>query len=214
MFITVSMWPLILLGMVYVISKKITISCSQGYTDFPSTKWATKPWIEAVIAANEYGRQTGFQLDIAPGPSWPASSPDVQPDDEASAKEVVTGRIVVGNGTEYSGDIPPPYSEPEPGVFNQTLLALQAWRVNNASSAAIPTVVLDAETLIDLTKSVIKGQIRWTPPDNATWILLSYYMRGTAQRPEAVCSFSNLLTQAISTYLRDFRDHTQTQKEL
>jgi hypothetical protein len=157
----------------------------QEGADFETIQWATTPWIDAVIAANERAKSTGFQLDIAPGPSWPASSPDVRPDDEAAAKEVVTGRIVVANGTTYSGGIPPPYSEPEPGVFNQTLLALQAWRVNAASVPTAATVVLDSETLVDLTKKIVKGKITWTPPDKGTWILLSYHMRGTAQLPEA-----------------------------
>jgi hypothetical protein len=147
--------------------------------------WGEDPWIDAVSAAYEHAHSLDFQVDIALGPSYPASVPSLRPDDEGAATEVVSGRIAVADGTTYSGAIPTPYVAATAGVNNETLLALQAWRVNASSHVTAVPVVLDSTTLIDLTAKVKNGNITWTPPDNGTWLLLSFYMRGTGQPPEA-----------------------------
>jgi hypothetical protein len=147
--------------------------------------WGTDPWVDAVLTAYRHAESLDFQVDIALGPSYPASVPSLRPDDEGAATEVVSGRIVIANGTTYSGAIPPPYVAATAGVNNETLLALQAWRVNASNPVTAVPVVLDSTTLIDLTKNVTNGNITWTPPDSGTWLLLSFHMRGTGQPPEA-----------------------------
>lgn len=147
--------------------------------------WGTDPWTEAVSTAYKHALSLDFQVDIALGPSYPASVPNLQPDDEGACTEVVSGRIVVANGTEYSGAIPPPYIAAAAGVNNETLLALQGWRVNGTSSLTAVPIVLNSSTMIDLTSQVKNGNITWTPPDSGTWLLMSFRMRGTGQPPEA-----------------------------
>lgn len=70
------------------------------------------------------------------------------------------------------------------GVSNKAIIYVQAWRVNSASNTSDAQVIIDQPTLIDLTAKVLNGQITWTPPDNATWLLLSAWLCGTGQVPE------------------------------
>lgn len=147
--------------------------------------WATEPWIEAVQAASDHANSVDFQIDLAMGPSYPASVPTLTPDDPAAEKEVVAGRVVVGNGTTYSGPVPPPDKEPESGVNNKTLLGVQAWRMNAASTPTAVPVVLDLGTRVDLMSKVDNGDVTFTPPDNGTWLIISYHMRGSGQVAEA-----------------------------
>ena len=147
--------------------------------------WATEPWIDAAKAASDHAEPLHFQIDFALGPSYPASVPTLTPDDPGAEKEVASGRVVVGNGTTYSGPVPEPDVEPEDGVNNKTLLAIHAWRMNAASTTTAVPVVLDLDAWVDLTNKVKNGAVTFTPPDNGTWIIIAYHMRGTGQVAEA-----------------------------
>ncbi|KAF2095713.1 secreted protein [Rhizodiscina lignyota] len=147
--------------------------------------WGTAPWLDAVSAALDEASKHDFQIDIAIGPSWPAAIPSITPNSVGAAKELVHGRAVVHGETTYDDAIPAPFQAAESGVTTATLLALQAWRINSTSSPSAKTVLLDHDSLIDLTKNVKNGRITWTPPGNATWLLLSYRVRGSGQQPEA-----------------------------
>jgi hypothetical protein len=145
--------------------------------------WGTEPWISAVQAANKHAQSLNFQIDMGMGPSYPLSVPTLTPDDLGAEKEVATGRIVT-NGT-YSGPIPRSYRPAGPRVYSQTLIALQAARINaNSRNGTVP-VVLDLPTLVDITSRVSNGSITFTPPGNGTWLIIAYYMRGTGQLAEA-----------------------------
>ncbi|KAF2111355.1 hypothetical protein BDV96DRAFT_649918 [Lophiotrema nucula] len=146
--------------------------------------WGTKPWIDAVTAALDQASHRGLKLDIAVGPSWPAAMPSITPDDTGAAVELVHGRAIV-NGTEFNGTIPGPFQIAGDGVTQEDLYVVQAWRINNASSASAKQVVLDKNSLVDLTSQVSNTHISWLAPDDQQWILLSYRVRGTGQLPEA-----------------------------
>ena len=45
--------------------------------------------------------------------------------------------------------------------------------------------VLDQTSVTDLTASVTDGRLIWTAPAGAEWVVLSYWQRGSGQRPEA-----------------------------
>jgi hypothetical protein len=146
--------------------------------------WGTTPWLDAVYAASQQAKSVGFQIDMAMGPSYPVSVPNLSPDDLAAGKEMATGRVVVQGGKTYSGPVPEPYKAAEHGVKNKTLIALQAWRVNNGSSpTAVPTI-LDMDTRVDLKYNVKNDNISFSPSDNGTWIIISFHMRGTGQLAE------------------------------
>jgi hypothetical protein len=148
--------------------------------------WGGPNWIKAVTAALTQARRRGIRLDITVGPSWPAGVPTITPDDEAASKEVVHGRTLVAAGGTYDGPLPTPYLAPAPGVTRQELLAVQALRINAASSPTARTVILDQDSLIDLTDRVTADErLTWTAPADGQWFVIAYRLRGTGQEPEA-----------------------------
>ena len=146
--------------------------------------WATTPWIDAALAALDETSKKGIKHDFGPSPAWPLGTPSVVPDDDAAAKEIAWGKYFVRDGETYSGAVPAAYVEAAEGVTREDLFALQAWRVNNASNIDSPLLIVDFDSLIDLSREEENGQITWTPPDSATWLLLSTWVRGSAQQPE------------------------------
>ncbi|MGI3223890.1 glycosyl hydrolase [Streptomyces sp. GTA36] len=64
------------------------------------------------------------------------------------------------------------------------LLLVQAARVNTANSTRKETG-LDQDSVRDLTAAVSDGTIGWTAPDDGTWVLIAYWVRGSGQTPEA-----------------------------
>ncbi|KAF2423380.1 glycosyl hydrolases family 2 [Tothia fuscella] len=181
--------------------------------------WGSKPWVDAVIAVLEQATSTNvdgerFRIDLAIGPAWPAAVPGLSPDGVGSAKEVVQGTVVVGVGGVFEGVVPKPFSRKGDGVEVESLLALQAWRVDSSSLPLLgATVKLDGESMIDITNLVDgKGKLRWKAPAiaNGTWNIISYWTRGTGQQPEAgphtiptsyvIDHFSKAGTHAVSKY--------------
>lgn len=147
--------------------------------------WGTEAWVEAVQAASQHAESLDFQIDIAIGPSYPAANPNITPDSEGAQKEVVTGRVVVQNGDKYSGPVPPPYVAAEDGVTEETLVSLHAYKMANTSLTTAVPVVLEEDSLISLKCKVKDDEFSFTPPDNGTWIVIAYWLRGTGQLPEA-----------------------------
>ncbi|KFZ24069.1 hypothetical protein V502_01445 [Pseudogymnoascus sp. VKM F-4520 (FW-2644)] len=90
----------------------------------------------------------------------------------------------LGFGPAWPGKVPDPLVKAKSGVSNQTIIYVQAWRVNAASNSSESRVIIDQPTLVDLTATVSNGQITWTRLDNATWLLLSAWLHGTGQVPE------------------------------
>ena len=147
--------------------------------------WGTDAWVNAVMAASEHADGLDFQIDIALGPSYPAANPYITPDSEGSEKEVATGRVVVDGGKRYHGPAPQPYVEAEKGVNDQELVEVQAYRMNDTSSVDAVPVILEEDSLVNLKYKGYNSTITFTPPDNGTWIIIAFWMRGTGQLPEA-----------------------------
>ena len=117
-----------------------------------------------MTAALDQANHRGLKLDIAVGPSWPAAMPSITPDDTGAAVELVHGRAVISTG--FNGTIPGPFQAAEDGVTKEDLYVVQAWRVNNASSASAKQVVLDKDSVVDLTSQVANSQVSWSVPDD------------------------------------------------
>ncbi|KAH6671659.1 hypothetical protein B0J14DRAFT_78466 [Halenospora varia] len=149
--------------------------------------WATTPWTDAVYSALEQAKTRGLRTDAAVGPSWPAALPTITPDDEAAAHELVHGRAYVNATTNYqfSGPLPPSFQAAEDGVMKENLISVQAWRINSASSPTAKTLLLDSDSMIDLTDKVVDGKLTWKAPGNGSWILMPFRVRGSGQVPEA-----------------------------
>lgn len=147
--------------------------------------WAGPRWFEAVEASVDEIIKRNMRHDMALGPCWPLGVPGYTSDDVEAAKEIVFGKQLV-NGTTYTGPIPEPWQDAADGVTKEELFSLQAWRLGEDSHGDAILLTLDKDSLVDLTDRVSNGNetITWSPPDNATWILLATRIRGTGQVPE------------------------------
>ncbi|MCX4816274.1 glycosyl hydrolase [Streptomyces sp. NBC_01239] len=171
--------------------------------------WGSPAWRAGVTAALRQAARRGLTIDLTLGPSWPVAVPGVTPDDDAAVKELAYGKATLTAGAAYDGPVPASVYAAASGVTQQKLVAVQAARVNTAYSSGKATG-LDAESVTDLTGQVSGGQLSWTPPDSATWVILSYWQRGSGQQPEAgphsspaayvVDHFSAAGTAAVTRY--------------
>ncbi|MEV0226749.1 glycosyl hydrolase [Streptomyces sp. NPDC050704] len=146
--------------------------------------WGSAAWIAGVEAALSQAARRGLTIDLTIGPSWPAAVPGITPDSAAAVKELAHGYVTLAAGTTYSGAVPAPVHEPAPGVTEQRMLLVQAARVNTAHSTRKETG-LDLDSVRDLTATVTDGTLSWTAPDDGTWVLIAYWVRGSGQLPEA-----------------------------
>ncbi|MFC5828196.1 glycosyl hydrolase [Nonomuraea insulae] len=179
--------------------------------------WGTPAWNTAVEAALDQAAERGITIDLTIGPSWPAAVPTITPSSPAAAKELAHGSVTVAGA--YSGPVPPPAVAGHP---EHELLLVQAARIDPANNTRDETG-LDPASVVNV--PVTGATITWTAPDEGEWLLISYWQRGSGQRPEsgphtapesyvvdhfsragtqAVIDFweSNLLTPAIRKLLR------------
>ncbi|MEV4172920.1 glycosyl hydrolase [Nonomuraea sp. NPDC049709] len=166
--------------------------------------WGTPAWTAAVEAALDQAARRGIGIDLTIGPSWPAAVPSITPESEAACQELAHGSVAVAPGATYTGPVPPPAV---PGRPERTLLLVQAARIEPAHSTRDETG-LDPASVRDV--PVTGGTITWTAPDEGEWLLISYWRRGSGQRPESgphtapesyvVDHFSRAGTQAVIDY--------------
>ena len=147
--------------------------------------WGTAPWNAGVEAALEQAARRGISVDITVGPSWPAAVPSITPDSAAAMKELAYGTVSVAAGARYSGPVPPAAQAPAPGVTVQQLFLVQAAKVDAANTTTKATG-LDPASVVDLTRTVTDGStIDWTAPTDGQYVLISFWVRGSGQQPEA-----------------------------
>ncbi|MGW3820244.1 glycosyl hydrolase [Streptomyces sp. NPDC005046] len=171
--------------------------------------WGSRPWRDGVEAALGRAARRGVTIDLTLGPSWPVAVPGVTPDDDVAARELAYGRLALAAGTAYQGPVPAAVHDPESGVTRQTLVGVQAARVNTANSTRKETG-LDLDSVRDLGTLVTDGTLSWTAPTDGDWVVISYWQRGSAQQPEAgphsspaayvVDHFSAAGTKAVTEY--------------
>jgi hypothetical protein len=177
--------------------------------DVASHGWGTAPWVAGVKAALARAAEREVRIDITVGPSWPAAVSTITPDDDAACTELAHGLANVAAGATYDGPVPEAVLHAEDAVTKQTLVALQAHRYTPSTNTRVLPQV-DPGSYVDLLGQVVDGRITWTAPAApaaGSWVLLSFWQRGSAQEPEAaphtdprsyvVDHFSALGSQAV-----------------
>ncbi|TDD04058.1 alpha-L-rhamnosidase [Nonomuraea deserti] len=144
--------------------------------------WGTPAWNAAVEAALDQAARRGIRVDLTIGPSWPAAVPSITPDSPAAVKELAHGSVTVAAGATYAGDAPPPAVPPAEGVTERKLLLVQAARIEPAHSTGDETG-LDPASVREV--PVTGESVTWTAPADGEWVLISYWERGSGQRPES-----------------------------
>ncbi|TDQ53037.1 glycosyl hydrolase [Actinorugispora endophytica] len=152
--------------------------------DPENTGWGTPAWVGALEAALTRAEKRGVILDITIGPAWPAAVPTVTPQDKAAMRELAHGLAFVSGGEEFSAAVPEPVVEPAEGVTERTLTAVQVARLADGASTTKAPYALVADTVEEVTDRVEDDHLTWTPPDEGTWAVISYWERGSGQRPE------------------------------
>ncbi|GAA3960083.1 glycosyl hydrolase [Actinomadura viridis] len=146
--------------------------------------WGTPAWNAGVEAALDQARKRGITVDLTIGPAWPAAVPTLTPDSPAAVQELAYGSVTLAGGAAHDGPVPEPVAAPEHGVTRRDLVAVHAVRIDTANSTRKETG-LARDSLQDLTARVRDGRIQWTAPEGGEWVLLSYWRRGSGQRPES-----------------------------
>jgi hypothetical protein len=172
--------------------------------------WGTPAWQSAVQAALEKAKQRGMAIDITAGPSWPSAVPSITPDSPGAIKELAYGLTTVAPGTTYTGAPPAPALAPaSAAVTQQKLLYVQAAKVTAPGAPPKTAYTLDGATVTDVPIAA-DGTVSWTAPADGSWLLISYYERGSGQKPEGsahttpdsyvVDHFSQAGTKAITDF--------------
>lgn len=150
--------------------------------------WGTDNWNHAVEVALQAAKDRGLVVNITVGPHWPSTVPTIDPDSEASSKEITFGQLAVAGGTVYQGDLPDPFLDPSgvtagnPDPQPLTTELLKVFGVQCADTCSdTGTVALDESTIVDLTDLVVDRQISWDVPEGDNWLLLPVYTRPTGQ---------------------------------
>jgi hypothetical protein len=146
--------------------------------------WGSPSWLAGVEAALDQADRRGMTVDLTIGPAWPAAVPSVTPDSAGALQELAYGFALVAAGATYTGPVPAAVVPAGGAVSQQTLIAVQAVRLDPANGTGKITG-LAADSLTDLTGTVHDGQLSWTAPGDGDWHLIGYWQRGVGQTPEA-----------------------------
>lgn len=164
--------------------------------DTDQREYGDAGWRAAVRAVLAEANRLGVQVDLTLGGRWPAAVPGLDVSSDAASQELTTGNATVAAGARFDQALPQPapltYEDRtmEDGKVVTTsrtspasYVAATATRCVDACGGATP--VLDLETVVDLSANVTDGNLDWTAPADGTWVVTSYWRRGTAQRNDA-----------------------------
>src|SRR4051794_29816960 len=172
--------------------------------------WGTAAWASATQAALEKAKARGMKIDLTAGPAWPSAVPSITPDSAAAIKELAYGTADVASGATFSGAPPAPALAPTSSAVTQKkLVYVQAAKVTVAGAPPKTAYTLDGSTVTHV-PIADDGTVSWTAPADGNWALISYYERGSGQKPEGsahttpdsyvVDHFSQTGTKAITDY--------------
>ncbi len=129
---------------------------------------------------------------------------------DAAEQELVYGTAFLDAGETFSGALPSPSVGDADPDRPRSLVAVVAARCTSSCETAKP-VLLDQDSLVDLTDSVQDDEVEWTAPrGGGQWVLISFWRRPAWRRTQAGAGFDHLSAagaRAITDYLDE---HTLT----
>lgn len=177
--------------------------------------WGSEEWgHDSELVVTETTAR-GMAVSFTSGTNWSnANLPTIDPDHDAAAKELDVVAEHLTGGATRSGPVTPIDLEAErdhgplPGERAvpqvQTLVAVVAARRSDAGGD-----VLEVDSIVDLTPSVVDGELDWTAPDDGEWTLFAFWMHGTGQTasPSATVNYTvNYLDRAGVDAVIDYWD--------
>lgn len=175
---------------------------------FGPGKWATAEQRDNLEAALEEARDRDMTVDMTVGASWPVRTPNTAPGSGLSLQELQYGRADLAGGATFDGPVPGPYDDAA-NSRGARLFAVTAAKVVEAGPAVTSvnvapasSTVLDPTSLIDLTADVDpSGELRWTAPDNGSWIVFGFWQRDARQG--VIDHFNDAAVTAAGRYVDD-----------
>jgi hypothetical protein len=124
----------------------------------------------ALQTAKRHGMTVDLSLGITFGIPQRIGHPEV------SEQELVYGTAFLDAGETFSGALPPPSVGGDPDR-PRSLVAVVAARCASSCQTAKP-VLLDQDSLVDLTDSIKDDRVEWTAPaGGGQWVLMSFWQR-------------------------------------
>ena len=149
--------------------------------------WGSEEWTHDQNLLLEETTRRGMGFSMTSGANWSnANLISIRPDDPAAAKELDYVSVIVAPGQTWSGPLPKAEIK-MPEVREQLLVAVVAGRRLGKKNNS---VLLDLESLVDLTGRVSDGALTWTAPDNGEYELFFFWMHGTGQTAEPTAKTS------------------------
>lgn len=149
--------------------------------------WGSAAWEDRITTVLTAAHARDLTVDLTIGSQWPAASPALNADSPGASQELVYGRTQVAAGDTFDGAVPAPdqfdltdFTGKGRTPGTPTLVAVTAARQLDPGATAKP-VLLDPDSVVDLTSRVREGALTWTAPGEGQWLLFSFWRRGTGQ---------------------------------
>ena len=187
--------------------------------------WGSEEWVHDSRIVVEETTARGMSVSFTSGTNWSnANLPTIDPDHPAAAKELnfVAEDIRAGEGR--TGALPriDLNEERQLGFLPGHRVAPTRQDFVAVVAAAIAAddaegVVLDAESIVDLTDLVTDGELSWEPADDRPWRLFVFWSHGTGQTaaPSASVNYTvNYIDRAGVDAVIDYWSSTVLTPEL
>ena len=150
--------------------------------------FGTPAFKDVLVTALESCDANDLVMDFALGASQGQGVP-VEPLTPGLAVQLVYGKATLSGGGTFHGTLPSPiidwnevpgYMQPQEKFGPNTLVAVTAAGIESFSDTE---VILDEESMIDLSNLVVDGKLTWNvPSDHDEYVLFALYERYTNQR--------------------------------
>jgi hypothetical protein len=163
------------------------LAMDEGAIDHARYGWGAEEWTHDSHVVVEETTKRGMAVSFTSGTNWSnANLPTITPEDRAAAQELDVVHETLSEGSTRSGALQRSdltatghalHPEAKGVVREQHLVAVVAVRVLDHASGHD---VVDIDSIVDLTGSVVDGTLEWTAPEGE-WKLSTYWQHGTGQ---------------------------------
>ncbi|KIX10705.1 uncharacterized protein Z518_01789 [Rhinocladiella mackenziei CBS 650.93] len=163
-------------------------------TDWSIYGYGTPAYAKAFKGALQSAKDNNLVFDFAVGASQGQGAP-AAPGSRGLAVQLLAGNVSIAGGEAFNGPVPPPKEIPATlasGLGFQhaleqfgtpNLTAVIAFEIDQGMLLMLPAYVVNEESVVDLTESVVGGNLSFMPPNNnATWRIFSFWEAYTNQR--------------------------------
>jgi hypothetical protein len=152
--------------------------------------YGTDEWVHDVKVIIGEATKYGMSVSFTSGTNWStANIPGLDPNDDAASHAAVRAGVCLANGT--AGPTVTPAPALSTTITSQTFVSAVAYRLNGKTCATLGTlpsapytspVIIDKDSMVDLTADASDGNIDWVPPaGDGDYYVFTFHYRGTAQ---------------------------------